>query len=248
MAMEKWAIINDWHLPKHDKRKVALWLKIMREWKPDHITILGDFDDFEAPGRWVKGTPTEFTERVAITTETVSTKALKEIREDHPDANIDWLDGNHEFRLEDYIAKSAPALVGAVTIERIFDLANLGIEYQSYKEPPKKKFGGYYVHHGTLLGQNAGDSVRKECSHYGVSMIMGHTHRLGNHRKSYYDGRIERGWEAGHMTNVKLMDYMPHQNWQHGFLTGYIEGDKCFIQESEFQGNTVYMDGRKFVA
>jgi hypothetical protein len=172
--MLRWAIVSDWHVPKHDKRKVALWFKIMKEWKPDFITVNGDFDDFEAPSRWVSGTPTEYTERVAITTETVSKKILREIREDHPNAEIDWLDGNHEFRLEDYVAKNAPALVGSITIPKIFDLDNLGIEHQPYGAPPKKKFGGYYVHHGTFISKNAGESVKKEIEHYGVSIIMGH--------------------------------------------------------------------------
>jgi len=244
----KWAIVNDFHVPKHDKRKVSLWLKIMREWKPDAITFNGDFDDFEAPGRWVKGTPSEYTERVAVTTETDSKKLLREIREDHPDAEMDWLDGNHEVRVEDYVAKNAPALVDSITIPTIFDLDNLGIEYQPYSAPPKKKYGGLYVHHGTYVSKNAGESVRKEMDHYGVPIIMGHTHRLANTRVSYYDGRVLRGWEGGHLCDPKQMDYAPFQNWQPGFLTGMVYGSKCFIAEHEFVGNSVDFYGVKYDA
>ena len=244
----KWAILNDTHIPKHDKRKLTLWLKIMREWKPDYITINGDFDDFEAPGRWVSGTPAEYTERLAVTTETDSKKLLNEIRDNHPDAEINWLDGNHEVRLEDYINKNAPALVGTVTIPKIFDLDNLGIEYQPYGAPPKKMFGGFYVHHGTFISKNSGESVRKEVDHYGVSMIMGHTHRGGLYHVSDYEGRIRTGIEGYHLCDPKQMTYAPFHNWQAGFVTLYVDGSKAFPFLNQFNGNTVVMDGKKFTA
>jgi metallophosphoesterase superfamily enzyme len=248
LFVEKWAIINDWHIPKHDKRKVALWLKLMKKWKPDHITINGDFDDMEAPSRWTAGTPSEYTERISITTQTEAVKILNQIRADHPNANMDWLDGNHENRIYDYVAKNAPALVDYITIPSIFGLENLGIEYQKYGEPPKKKFGDMYIHHGQKISSNAGESVRKEMDHYGVSMIIGHTHRIGSYNVAYYDGRKLKGYEGGHMTDVSKMDYAPFHNWQSGFLAGYVDGDKCWIDICQFEDNDVIFEGKKYSA
>jgi predicted phosphodiesterase len=244
--MEKWAIINDWHIPKQDNRKIALWMKLMKKWNPDHITINGDFDDMEAPSRWTAGTPAEYTERIAITTQTDAVKILNEIRADHPNANIDWLDGNHEHRIYEYVSKNAPALVDYITIPSIFGLENLGIEYQKYGEPPKKKFGGVHIHHGQKISGNAGESVRKEIEHYGVSMIIGHTHRMGNYNVSFYDGRDLVGYEGGHMCDPEQMTYAPFHNWQAGFLTGYVDGDNCWIDMNQFRGNDVVFEGKLY--
>lgn len=41
----KWAFVGDLQIPYEDKRAVALWLKVMKAWKPDMIDFVGDIDD-----------------------------------------------------------------------------------------------------------------------------------------------------------------------------------------------------------
>lgn len=41
----KWAFVGDLQIPYEDKRAVALWLKVMKAWKPDIIDFVGDIDD-----------------------------------------------------------------------------------------------------------------------------------------------------------------------------------------------------------
>lgn len=41
----KWAFVGDLQIPYHDKRAVALWMKVMKAWKPDIIDFVGDIDD-----------------------------------------------------------------------------------------------------------------------------------------------------------------------------------------------------------
>lgn len=41
----KWAFVGDLQIPYEDKRAVALWMKVMKAWKPDIIDFVGDIDD-----------------------------------------------------------------------------------------------------------------------------------------------------------------------------------------------------------
>lgn len=56
----KWAFVGDLQIPYHDKRAVALWLKIMKSWKPDAIDIVGDIDDQLEYSSFSDGTTDEF--------------------------------------------------------------------------------------------------------------------------------------------------------------------------------------------
>jgi hypothetical protein len=75
-------------------------------------------------------------------------------------------------------------------------------------------------------------------------MIIGHTHRIGNFNVNFFDGRALRGYEGGHMCDPVQMDYAPFQNWQAGFLVGYVEGDQCWIDICQFVGDNVVFEGK----
>lgn len=56
----KWAFVGDLQIPYEDKRAVALFLKVMKSWKPDAIDIVGDIDDQLEYSRFSDGTTDEF--------------------------------------------------------------------------------------------------------------------------------------------------------------------------------------------
>jgi hypothetical protein len=41
----KWAFVGDMQIPYQDNRSVALWMQVMKAWKPDAIDFVGDIDD-----------------------------------------------------------------------------------------------------------------------------------------------------------------------------------------------------------
>lgn len=61
----KWAFVGDLQIPYHDKRAVALWLKVMKWWKPDAIDFVGDIDDQLEYSTFSDGTTDEFFNRLA---------------------------------------------------------------------------------------------------------------------------------------------------------------------------------------
>jgi hypothetical protein len=56
----KWAFVGDLQIPYEDKRAVALFLKVMKAWKPDAIDIVGDIDDQLEYSSFSDGTTDEF--------------------------------------------------------------------------------------------------------------------------------------------------------------------------------------------
>ena len=56
----KWAFVGDLQIPYEDKRAVALFLQVMKAWKPDAIDIVGDIDDQLEYSRFSDGTTDEF--------------------------------------------------------------------------------------------------------------------------------------------------------------------------------------------
>lgn len=58
--VKKWAFVGDLQIPYHDKRAVALFMKIMKAWKPDYIDVVGDIDDQLEYSTFSDGTTDEF--------------------------------------------------------------------------------------------------------------------------------------------------------------------------------------------
>jgi hypothetical protein len=56
----KWAFVGDLQIPYQDNRAVALWMQVMKAWKPDAIDFVGDIDDQLEYSTFSDGTTDEF--------------------------------------------------------------------------------------------------------------------------------------------------------------------------------------------
>jgi len=89
----KWAFVGDLQIPYEDKRAVALFLDVMKAWKPDAIDVVGDIDDQLEYSRFSDGTTDEFfnqiknNQKIRDKAEDVFTKAVQAGKEgeDLPD-------------------------------------------------------------------------------------------------------------------------------------------------------------------
>ena len=48
------------------------------------------------------------------------------------------------------------------------------------------------------------------------------------------------------MCDPQQMTYAPFHNWQAGFLTGYVDGDNCWIDMNQFRGDDVVFEGKLY--
>lgn len=264
----KWMISSDQHIPYHDPRFLDLWFQVMRWFKPDVIDYLGDTSDQDCFSKYSIGTSEEFLNQVAkpvsedikpfiFEQERPVAEFYAQTRKMRPKADMFIALGNHCVRVFDYVDRKMPEEAAAITPQSLWKLDDLGINYIHYGDMPKHRYGDIHVHHGVAISQHAGESVRKDIENFGVSMIRGHSHRAGSHFKTYElrnqgQGETLRGWEIGHMTDVKStgMSYTNVKNWQPGFMVGIIENGEWphmqFIQISE--DYTCYVHGKKFSA
>lgn len=269
--MTKWMLGSDFHLPYQDDRYVKLWFNVMKWYKPDVVDYLGDISDQDCYSRWADGRSNEFlnlvkdaektgTLPVIIEQESQTKEFYTKTRTMLPDAEIFSALGNHDIRVFDYADKKLPSLLEAITPEALWDFKNLGIDYIHYNDLPKHRFGDIHVHHGVAISKHAGESVRTDIDNFGVSIIRGHSHRMGAFYKTYeLRNEVLRGFEIGHNTDVKSvgMSYTNTHNWQPGFMIGHIESGSTATKDGLWPhlqlihispDYTCYVDGKKFSA
>lgn len=261
-----WALASDTQFPYHDKRALDLWFKVLRYLKPDVVDYLGDISDQACFSRFTKGTPDDFLIKyqqelaagepvlgLVQSEEQVARDFYQQTRDLLPDAEMFVALGNHDIRIFDYADKNFSGERDSLTPEALWGLDNVGADYIYYGDLPKHRYGDIYVHHGLSISQHAGDSARKDVDSLGVSLIRGHSHRIGDYHKTYeLKEETLRGFEIGHLADIKNpgMMYTNVHNWQQGFAFAVIEnGNHPHVQTVPISPDySCYIGRRKLVA
>lgn len=202
----------DTHLDQHHRGAVANILQYVKDTQPDRILFLGDLVDFLSVGRWVVGQKDESGEILQRELDECD-RLFTTIRSFY-DGPIDFVQGNHEDRLEKYLARQAKGLEGLACL-RITDLLEFDKHQINWRPQPFQVLPGVFAIHGERLGAKGGMSVMKEVERLGVSVVMGHCHRLGLTFRKYHDRQVF-GMEAGHLQG-KNSYITVHADWQMGF-------------------------------
>jgi predicted phosphodiesterase len=239
-------VANDFQVPFHDEKALALFRFFLRREKPDWLILNGDFQDF-----WEISTfdltpraGKEFTDEIKI-----GQKILTSFRRTLPRARITWIEGNHEFRLRRYLLKNAKELYGlpGLTVQKLFDLQKLDIEYRPCHAMASKfidnfiQVGDLYVGHWDTVAKQGGYAAKGLVEEKGVSLLQGHTHRFGAHARTTVDGRLLLGIENFCMC-MRRASYVAHPNWQLGFSVIYLEP-----QSGRFQWYPIFLNWQGFV-
>ncbi len=208
----------DVHFPHEDKAALAAAENLCRHIEPDLIVLLGDLLDCYAVSRYDKdprrigSLQEEFDQGLAF---------LRRLRENHPEAEIVYKEGNHEERLQKFLWSKAPALASlrCMELSEQLELEDLGIQY--IKAAERYSLGALTVTHGHVVRTGSGNSARGEMTKRASSGISGHTHRLGH--VMHTNGNGTAGWvEAGCLCSFEadyIGDYAP--DWQHGCVIGH---------------------------
>lgn len=218
-APEGWrtiVVVNDVHVPFHNKQAVEGWLELCRDIQPEIIVINGDFLDCHSISTFPKdvGFPTlqeELDEGLEI---------LERLRRSCPTAVLHFTEGNHEERLRRLI-KREHGLYGlrSFSLESLLEFERLGIHYYDYGV--MLTIGNLDVYHGTVTRGMSAYSARGELDKAGSDfLITGHTHRMGwYHHKDRR--RNKQALENGGLYDLAQCEYMFNPNWQNGFCVVY---------------------------
>ena len=170
-------------MPYHDKECLDLILKFGKELKPDKLFILGDYIDMYSISKFdrnparVTNLQTEFD----MGKDTLH-KLLSEIKP----AQVIFTEGNHEDRLRKFIWNN-PVLDGCIDIKEKLGINELGIEYLEYGKNYVYKDKLIYTH-GNKTNKFSAYTAKNMLDDLGMSVILGHTHKLGTHYRTDYSG------------------------------------------------------------
>ncbi len=222
-------VVSDLHAPEHDPHALDVALQVSRSVDLDRFIIAGDGMDVGSlsshlpvanrPFRWVE----ERSEAV---------KPFIQIRESHPDIPIDYLIGNHEDRVERFLAGQAPQLQGLFSMPYMLGLDDLNFTFPENNRVILAN-DQLMVKHGDKVRGEAGQSVAAEVRDAGMSVIMGHVHRhayvpVTKTSQTLGGKQPWVGIELGHLMNPRP-SYIPIEktaNWQQGcaLITEYDNG------------------------
>jgi hypothetical protein len=129
--MKTTLIVPDIQYPYHDKLALSKLIKVAEDIQPDSIVQIGDGIDFPQVSQWSKGTAGEFAPTLQEHIDGYRTDVLEPLRKAAPDADILWLEGNHDLRLQDFVKKYAAPLgvLRALDVANLFALEDLNISY-----------------------------------------------------------------------------------------------------------------------
>lgn len=223
-GIKKHMCISDLHIPYLDKRAYKVMKKFAKDYQPDNLYINGDFLDFYSLSKFDKN-PKRKDNLIDDINE--GNRILRDIRDTFKQAEITYISGNHEQRLQHYLWNKAPELYGieGLQLYNLLDTNTLNIEYIGTDSDYWKSDNGHKIVSDVLIthGDNrlngcsmskySGYSAKNSMMNLQSSIIMGHTHRLAQvtHTTPY---NTMLGLEDG-----CLCQMTGTANWQQGFVT-----------------------------
>lgn len=215
-------IISDTQLPYTHKRAI----NSMFNWIADNaariseVHQIGDFYDFTAVSRWVKGTPAENGKTLQ--------KELDAGREFNESLNKCWggkktrIMGNHDDRVDNYLSQHAKGLKGLDALS--FDVLTEAREYGWITETqPYRIAPGTVSVHGIAVRKYSGYTAHAHLERFNNNVVHGHTHRAGIVYRTIGD-KTRWAMECGHLMNTKDASYVMNPDWQMGFGILHVDG------------------------
>jgi hypothetical protein len=219
--MKRTVVVPDLQVPYHDPiavKNVAAYIKAVR---PDSVVTLGDEIDLPQISRWTENTPGWYEQTLAADRDE-AVEVLWSLVEHTKDAHM--IRSNHTDRLYNVIMKKIPAFLALpeLRFEKFMKLDELGI---TYHKKPYAVARGIIALHGDeqSVKPTPGLTALEAARRHGISVICGHTHRAGQSAFTEASGgkigRILRGWEGGHLMDVRQAHYTKGtMNWQQAFI------------------------------
>ena len=242
--------------PIHDRKAIDAVIKLARDWQPDVIVLLGDHLDLAA---WSLKYPRP-PEHRQTTSATINELYydLCRIREACPHADIIWLEGNHEARIQKALTEILPESVHlapagetqpALCLERLLHLDKLGVEYIKPFPADYWLWDSIQICHGEGHGKGVTTKLAKIKS---FSMVKGHGHGL-----ELSASRVETPKGSKNITVMQpgclcridgaVPGISPRPNWQHGVGFGVLDEEgKEHLWAAPIHEGRLYFEGKVY--
>lgn len=240
--MKTTIVLNDVQIESYS-RCIHLVTSFTKWLKPNGIVLNGDIVDLYRLSRFTKN-PDPSLAGLGRELEICRGILLSQIPQE-TNTRI-WIGGNHEDRYRRYIWDKAPELnIEPLRFSELAGCREYGFKWLEYGDGVN--LGKLYVTHGEVVRKHSGYTAKAHYDKYGISVLHGHTHRLGQYSHRNRSGQFG-AWENGCLcTLTPEFDHYP--DWQHGFSvvmhdpkTGVFNVDQIRI----FEESWMLYGGRKF--
>jgi predicted phosphodiesterase len=249
-------VSSDHHSQWLDKFMWHVFIDCAKRMQPDVIVLNGDVMDCHDLSRFAKDptAPKNLQGEVNFVR-----NMLKQLRAACPDTQIDWIEGNHEWRLVKYLTDAAPGLAGLRCLEfgplmglddyEVNVVARRGFRNESARMADKRNYKIYgdralIVTHGSKCGTNP---ARSELVRWGMTGISGHIHRPGVAATS--DLFQSRTWTTtGCMARRELAHTYNESpvEWVQGFAYAAVSGQKAIVHGIVNNGGFIEVGGKRY--
>ena len=258
--------------PTHDEEALSISMAIIKKLRPDRIIMVGDNLDFPEFGKY------RLSPAYAITTQASidrATTLCAELRAAAPEALIDWISGNHEERLVNFILDNAKVSFGlrrgntpdswpCISVPYLCRFNDYGVNYVAgYPAGQVWINQRLKVIHGNKVRSN-GSTAHAYLNDSKVSVIYGHIHRREWAERSREDwdgaktimaaspGTLARCDGAVPSTKGGMdLDGRPMtivEDWQQGLaVVSYEDGEGAFWYEQiPIHNKTAFFRGKVY--
>jgi hypothetical protein len=234
--------------------------------QPDRIIYMGDGFDFDQMSRFDVEHP-EWQSTVNDTLR-IGHRVLAERLDAAGNPPADYIDGNHEHRLQKYLLSKAQPLFGVkaahlpedapsvLSVRFLAGLEHLGFaiaesDHGAYPHPNVSVADGYIATHGWVARKGAGASALASVERLASSIAVGHTHRLAVAHVTRWnaDGEpiIYTTTETGTMADLSGLGYAKHPDWQGGWATVTVWPDGHHSTDvARWEGDTLRWRDRRW--
>ena len=205
-------VMSDLHAPYHDINAINEAIHWGQSSNVDTVILLGDVMDFHRISRYPSDPGTlSFAKEIEI-----GNQILLAIRENFRNAEIYYIEGNHEVRLDAYIQKNASEFYDLpdLRLERLLDLYALEIQWVSDVSIHCGDMS--FIHGHEMRGIGGVNPSRKLYTKMKKSAICGHLHRPESFYTRDGAGKLIQCHVVGHLGDP-TPNYHPRNDWQHGF-------------------------------
>lgn len=234
-------MIPDTHGCLVDDDAISSMLGDLQIIRPKEVVMLGDH--LECGGflaqhhtlGYVAQTEYTFDQDVQATNE-----LLDKIQEIQPES-IDYLEGNHERRIENWCVtealrntKDAEFLRRMFSASAVLNLEQRGIRwvrqgvyYDGIPLPATIKKGHCYFTHGSSTAKHAASEHVKK---FGGNVVYGHTHRADSYTIRTVSSGVIGGWSPGCLCTLQpLWQHTNPTDWSHGYGLQLVSDDGSFL-------------------
>lgn len=203
---------SDLHIPFENQNNLQLSINYVKDIKPDKIILGGDIIDFYKISKFTKNPK----EKNILEEINLTKKFLKDLRNNFPDSEIIYLEGNHEQRITKFILDNAKELYEILEniLQEKLRLDELNIKYQE----GAFKIGKLWFLHGhevNCKNNNVEYITNVVWKKVNDNFICGHWHRTQDKTWKNINNKYYGGYIVGCL--CKDLEYAMINNWNNGF-------------------------------